>query len=220
MIRAALLCLVLPVSAQAAGFSPPEGCTTKMTVQSKQCRVSNHYTCSGDAAGTMWRVDADQQGTFFLTQTNAEGEWLQSHDGGAQGAQTLGDRKDPASLSALFGQGRDTYDFWLEHEDGTRTHVTGQDDLTGQTAVIDGQKLALTAFSFKETDASGTVLRQSRGQEYVSRNLGSFFSGRSQHADGAGNWRPSDGSPMSFSFPGEAGFEAGQPIFDCDAVIS
>jgi len=220
MIRAALLCLALPVSAQAAGFSSPAGCTTKMTVQSKQCRVSNYYTCDAEPAGTMWRVDADQQGPFFLTQTNAEGEWLQSHDGGLQGAQTLGARKDPASLSALFGQGRDTYEFWLDHADGTLTHVTGQDDLTGQTTVIDGQKLALTAFSFTETDAAGSILRQSRGQEYVSRDLGSFFSGRSEYGDGAGNWAPSDGSPMSFAFPGEAGFEASQPIFDCDAVIS
>ncbi|WP_435165619.1 hypothetical protein [Falsirhodobacter sp. 1013] len=220
MIRAALLCLALPVSAQAAGFSPPEGCTTTMTVQSKQCRVSNYYTCQNDPAGTQWRVDADQEGPFFLTQTNIEGEWLQSHDGAPSGAQHLAEVQDHGSIRTLFEAGQDSYDFWLEREDGSRSHVTGRDKLTGETSVIDGQSLARTRFSFTETDADGVVLQQARGQEYVSRERGSFFAGPTEHGDGTGTWRPSDGSPMTFAFPGDKGFEAGQPIFDCDAVSS
>ncbi|WP_128253157.1 hypothetical protein [Falsirhodobacter deserti] len=218
MIRAALICLALPVSAQAAGFTPPQGCTTKMTVQSKQCRVSNYYTCGNDPAGTSWRVDSDQEGPFFATLTNAEGEWLESLD--ANGRRIMGERADPASISTLFAEGRDEYDFWLNHEQGTRTHVTGRDVLTGRAVTIDGQVLQQTKFAFTEMDETGRVLRHSHGNEFVSQDLGSFFAGPSEHDDGSGNALAVDGSPMSFAFPGEDGFEAGQPIFDCDAVIS
>ena len=55
---------VLAVDAQAGTFTPPEGCTAFLTVQSRQCRVSNYYTCSGDAPGDQWRQDFDQEGVF------------------------------------------------------------------------------------------------------------------------------------------------------------
>jgi hypothetical protein len=33
-------------------------------------------------------------------------------------------------------------------------------------------------------------------------------------------WRPIDGSPVDFIFPGEEGFLATQPIYDCDALTA
>ncbi len=220
MIRTLVILALLPTGAwaQAGAFSPPEGCTTIMTVQSKQCRVSNYYTCEGMEQGAKWRMDADQEGPYFLTMTNAEAEWVESHDGGA--AQTLGERADPGSLSTLFATGSDTFDFWLEREDGTRSHVVGKDVLTGDTVTIGGQSLAVTRFSFTERDENGEVMRQSRGQEYVSETLRSFFAGPTEHADGAGGWVKSDGRPVTFAFPGDQGYQASQPIFDCDAIMS
>lgn len=32
-------------------------------------------------------------------------------------------------------------------------------------------------------------------------------------------WRPIDGSPVDFVFPGEPGFAA-KPIYDCDEIMS
>ncbi|QUS36124.1 hypothetical protein [Falsirhodobacter algicola] len=221
MIRALILALLpaaVPAAVPAASFTPPAGCTTTMTVQSKECRVSNHYVCTGDAPNTAWRVDAGQTGPYFMTQTDTEGEWLQSRD--AEGMQVLGKRNDPASITTLYETGRDSYDFWLEHDDRAPTHVTGYDTLTGKDHVIDGQTLQETEFEFTETDGDGTVLRRARGHEFVSRELGSFFAGPSEYGDADGEWLPSDSRPMSFAFPGEKGFEASQPIFDCDTVLS
>lgn len=219
MIRRLLsLLAVVPLPAMAAGFVPPEGCAVQMTVQSKQCRVSNYYTCSAEPEGTMWRMDADRSGPFFLTQTSDEGEWLQSFDG--NGRQVLGKAADRASIRTLYAEGRDTYDFWLEHEGRDPTRVTGHDALTGRSVTIDGQQLEETEFAFTEATRDGIVLRQSRGNEFVSREFRSFFAGPSEHSDGAGEWLPSDGRPMTFAFPGEKGFRATQPIFDCDAITS
>ena len=47
-----------------------------------------------------------------------------------------------------------------------------------------------------------------------------FFAGPGDVDLGDGQWLPIDGSPMEFIFPGEAGFMATQPLFDCDAVMS
>ncbi|MCJ8140767.1 hypothetical protein [Falsirhodobacter halotolerans] len=220
MIRALGLVALLPSGAfaQAGAFSPPEGCTTIMTVQSKECRVSNYYACDGMEEGAQWRLDADQEGPYFLTLTNAEAEWVESHDGGP--VQTLGERADPGSLSTLFATGRDTFDFWLDRADGTRRHVTGKDRLTGETVTIGGQSLAVTQFAFTERDENGDVTRQSRGQEYVSRTLGTFFGGPTEYGDGSGQWAKSDGRPVTFAFPGDQGYQASQPIFDCDVIMS
>ena len=78
LAAAVILPLLWTAPAQAAGFTPPEGCTGWMTVQSKSCRVSNYYKCSADAPGDQWRADFDQEGVYFLSQINAEAEWISS----------------------------------------------------------------------------------------------------------------------------------------------
>ena len=216
-----LLALILaPLPAAAGDWTAPEGCTTFMTVQARGCRVSNHYRCTADAAGDQWRADFDQEGISFMSRINSEGEWIESLELFPTVRQQLDPgAADPASFSDLLRDGVDRYRFGLSDDTGERSAVVGRDKLTGKTVVIDGIPLSQTEFEFSETAADGTVLRQSRGNEFIHAEWRLFFSGPSEWWDGAA-WLPLDGSPMAFVFPGEPGFATTQPLFDCDELMS
>lgn len=203
----------------AGSFSAPEGCTAFMTVQARGCRVSQHYRCEKDKAGDQWRADYDQEGVFFISRIDDEGQWVESYDIDPAVKQTLdAGPTDPASFSELLG-GRDDYDFHLSRDNGEHSYVTGFDMLTGETSVIDGITLQETAFDYTETAPDGSVMRRSRGNEYVNAEWRLFFSGPSEfEQDGA--WLPIDGSPKQFIFPGEKGYLSNTPIFDCEATMS
>jgi len=218
--RVAICALItlLPTPTLAGTWTPPEGCTAYLTVQGKQCRVSHHYTCEGDAPGDQWRVDMDQEGPFFFSRIDREGQWLESYD---PTLQTLDPTpSDPASFSTLLAEGLDTWDFTLTKTDGTGSRASGYDRLTGQTVVIDGITLQQTEVEFTEYDRSGTILRRARGTEYISADWRLFFAGPGETDLSDGQWLPIDGSPVDFVFPGEAGFLSSQPIFDCDALTA
>ncbi len=214
--------LIVPLPASAGSFMPPEGCTTFMTVQSRQCRVSNHYRCDADPAGDQWRADFDQQGPFFISRINAEAEWVESFDLGEMIVRQVlqPNPADPASFSELVGTGVDSFEFGLSRDNDEETLVRGFDRLTGRSFTIDGITLRETEFDFTETDLDGTILRQSRGNEYISEEMRMFFSGPSQWNGGDGNFLPTDGSPVQFIFPGEPGFAATEPLFDCDPLLT
>jgi len=211
-----LLTAVAP--ALAGTWTPPEGCTAYLTVQAKQCRVSHHYTCAGDAPGDQWRVDMGQEGPFFYSRIDREGQWLESYDPVLQTLDPNPD--DPASFSALLAEGLDTWDFTLSKADGTGSRAAGYDRLTGQTVVIDGVTLQQTEVEFIEYDLSGMVLRRSRGNEYVSPDWRMFFAGPGETDLGEGQWLAIDGSPVDFIFPVEDGFLASQPQYDCDVLTA
>ncbi len=206
----------------AGAFTPPEGCSTFMTVQSRQCRVSNHYKCSADSPGDQWRADFDQEGPFFLSKINSEAEWVESYDLGTPVVrQTLRPgSQDAASFTELLTAGVDTFAFGLSRDDGQDSNVTGFDRLTGRSFVIDGVPLKETEFDFTETNPDGSILRQSRGNEYVNEEMRLFFAGPTQWNGGDGNFLPSDGSPVQFIFPDEPGFAATEPLFDCDPLTA
>lgn len=211
----------LSAPAKAGTWTAPEGCEVFMTVQAKQCRVSQYYQCVADPQGDQWRADFDQEGVYFLSHINAEAQWVESFDLNPTMRQTLdANAQDPASFSELMASGMDTFAFGLSKEDGTGSSVAGFDRLTGKTVVIDGITLSETEFDYTETAPDGTILRRSRGNEYVNPEWRLFFSGPSEWDPGDGTWLPVDGSPMDFIFPGEPGFLKTQPIYDCDAVMS
>ncbi|MCU0900871.1 MAG: hypothetical protein MUC82_10320 [Cypionkella sp.] len=220
LILAALLAVPAPVFA--GSFAPPEGCTTFMTVQARQCRVSNHYKCGADTAGDQWRADFDQQGPFFLSRINREAEWVESFDLGEVAVrQTLDPNpSDPASFSELVASGTDTFAFGLSRDNGEQTRVNGFDTLTGRSITIDGVTLLETQFEFTETDQNGIVLRQSRGNEYIHPEMRLFFAGPSEWKGPEGDFLPMDGSPVQFIFPGEPGFASTEPLFDCDPLMT
>jgi len=211
--------LFAPEMAAAGSFTPPAGCTGWLTVQARACRVSNYYKCERDAPGDQWRADFDQEGMFFASRINREAEWVESLDLGQGTRQTLDPgAEDPASFSELM-TGVDTFAFGLTKDNGEQTQVRGFDRLTGKSFVIDGVTLQETAFEFSETDSAGTLLRRSRGNEYVHADWRLFFSGPSEW-DGGTGYVPMDGSPVSFLFPGEPGFFSTAPIYECDAILS
>lgn len=220
IVAATTVGLPLPVSAGA--FQAPDGCETFMTVQSRQCRVSNHYKCTADPAGDQWRADFDQQGPYFISRIDHEAQWVESFDLGTSIVrQTLDpDPADPASFSELLASHVDTFAFGLSNDLGERTKVTGFDRLTGRSVTIDAIPLLETEFEFTETDASGTVLRQSRGNEYIHPEWRMFFAGPSEWRGGEGDYLPLDGSPVQFIFPGEPGFASTEPLFDCDPLMT
>lgn len=221
LVALSLLPLLASPAAMAGAFTPPEGCTTFLTVQAKQCRVSNHYTCTADPKGDQWRADFGQSGPFFLSRINAEGEWVESFDLGAQLVhQTLVEgAEDPASFSDLLAKGEDAYAFQLKREPGDISSVSGSDSLTGKTVTIDGVALSETRFDYTERDASGAIIRQARGFEYIHPELRLFFSGRSESRSGDDTYEMSDSSPVAFIFPDEAGFASTEPVFDCDPLM-
>ncbi len=201
-------------------FVAPPGCTGFLTVQSRGCRVSNHYRCEADPPGDQWRADFDQDGVFFVSRTDAEAQWVESYDMNPTVKQTLNPNPaDPASFSDLLAKGLDTFDFGLTEETGKATRVTGFDRLTGRTVTVDGVTLQETEFSFAEIDSAGTLLRSSKGNEYIDPELRLFFAGPSEWDNGDGVI-PVDGSPKQFILPGEPGFFSTLPIFDCDVTVS
>jgi hypothetical protein len=215
------LLLSLPMPAMAGTFTPPEGCTGWMTVQSRACRVSNYYKCSADVPGEQWRADFDQEGVYFLSKINSEAEWVTSIELPDMIHQTLDPgAPDPASYSGLLETGIDQFEFGLSKDNGMSTRVTGQDKLTGKTYTIDGITLQQTEFEFTETDLDGNILRRSRGNEFVNPDWRLFFSGPGEADFGDGQFVPIDGSPLQFIFPGEPGFAATQPLFECDALTA
>lgn len=215
----ALLPLLLASPALAGGFKAPEACQTTMTIQSRGCYVANYYSCSANP-GDLFRVDYDQEGPFYLSRIDSETQWIESTDLDDNTVQTLDPgAQDPASFTALTETGYDAFAFSLSKTNGEHTNVSGFDRLTGKTVKIDGVTLDQTEYEYTETDDQGEILRQSRGNEYILRDQRTFVSGSSEWWDGE-NWLPLEGSPVDFAFPGEKGFEATQPLFDCDAVMS
>lgn len=210
----------VPLPAAAGSFTPPEGCETWLTVQSRGCRVSNYYKCSADTPGDQWRADFDQQGIFFVSRIDRETQWVESFDINPPMRQTLDPSPpDPASFSDLVGDGLDTFEFGLSDDDGTRTRVRGFDRLTGAEITIDGVTLKQTEYEFTETDPGGSVIRQARGNEFIHPDWRLFFAGPGEWNGGDG-FVPIDGSPREFHFPGDKGFAATEPVFDCDVVTS
>ena len=216
-----LLPLFLAASPALAGsFTPPKGCTATLTVQSRGCYVANFYTCEGDNPGDQWRADFDQEGMFYMSKIDSETQWVESYDLNPTVKQTLDpNAKDPASFSNLLATGRDDFDFGLTKDTGEHTNVKGYDQLTGKSVTIDGVVLKQTEYEYVETDDAGTELRKSHGNEYISEEWRNFFSGTSQWWDGT-QWLPLYGSPVQFFLPGEKGFAATQPLYECDAVMS
>lgn len=215
----ALTIFATPQPADAGSFTPPAGCTGFLTVQARACRVSNYYTCTQDAAGDQWRTDFDQEGLFFASRVDAEGQWVESIEMNPMVRQTLdAGAEDPASFTELLS-GLDTFAFNLSRDNGKRSSVRGFDRLTGKSVVIDGVTLSQTQFEYSETDGAGNVQNRSRGFEYVHPEWRIFFAGPTEW-DGGSGYLPMDGSPVEFIFPGEAGFFSTQPLFECDAVLS
>lgn len=212
------LYLLLTSPALAGTWTPPAGCEAYVTVQSRSCIVSHLYRCTGDPAGDQWRVDMGQEGEFFYSRIDSEGQWLESY---GQTQQLLDPGPvDPASISNLLATGLDTAEFSVSRDDGTASRFSGFDRLTGKEVVIDGVTLLQTEIDYTEYDRAGTVVGRSRGNEFINPDWRTFLGGAGERDLGDGKWLPLDASPVEFAFPGEDGFLESQPKYDCDALTA
>ena len=217
-MRWAISLLLLTAPAMAGTWTPPAGCEVYVTVQSKSCIVSHLYRCEGEPAGDQWRVDMGQEGEFFYSHVDSEGQWLESY--GATRQLLDAGPADPASITNLLASGLDTADFSVSRDDGTGSRFSGFDRLTGKEVVIDGVTLLQTEIDYTEYDRAGTVVGRSRGNEFINPDWRSFLGGAGERDLGDGKWLPLDASPVEFAFPGEEGFLATQPKYDCDALTA
>lgn len=204
-----------------AEFAPPEGCELTMTVQLRGCTVVNHYTCSGDPAGDQRAAYADRDGVYHLNHIDAETRWLDTRSPAlGEVTRLVEDAPDHASLTALLTEGRDDYDFTTRDNNGRLSRYRGFDELTGESVVIDGVPLEVTRFDLTRLTSEGDIIYRRSGQQYVSRTMRLFFGGtevisRSGEEDINGDERP-----MRFAFPGDPGFAASEPEYDCDALLA
>ena len=220
----ALLVLAGPASAQsqspAQTFGLPAGCTAYLTVQSKGCSVSHHFTCENYPAGVQGRIDLDDLGATYIGTIDAETQWLNGFRPATGSTETLepGSAK-PASFTQLITTGRNDFDFSTRNDQSGLVHFVGNDVLTGQSVTIDGVTLEETAFSLTATAEDGTELWRTTGQEYISRDWRSFLSGVGETVSPSGSGTY-DSSPVEFIFPGEDGFLSPNPKFECGVVSS
>jgi hypothetical protein len=223
IIALALWAFWSPSGAQAAAdlFKAPEGCEVFATVQARQCQVHQLYRCSGDAAGDQWMASFDGQGLFYLSRIDSETRWVESVSIESGDVRTLGpDPADPASFTTLLATGRDDFDFTTINSAGEVRRYVGEDRLTGKTRVIDGVALEETEFDSKTYDEGGTMLDESTGQQFIHRAWRRFFAGRETFVTSEGEKIVTDYPPVTFAFPGDKGYLATRPEYDCEAVTA
>lgn len=220
-LGAAMLTVLLAAPAPAATFTAPQGCRLEMTIQSRGCTVSQIYRCQGDPAGTQHSAIFGQDGLTHMSTIDAETRWIESSNPQSGLVDRLVDQaNDHASFSELLETGRDDFDFWTKSNIGERLHHVGHDILTGEKVVIDGIELEKTQFELTTYNSNGEVLIQRSGQQFISRANGRFYGGAEQFSDWTGQSGNSNDSPVDFSFPGQPGFGATEPQYDCDMMMA
>lgn len=215
LIILAALAAATPVVAQQS-FAAPEGCTATLTVQSKSCVMINVWQCEADDPGSQWIALISQAGVFSVQKVDNEFQWLESYKV-VGNERLITPTEDPASLTELFANQIDTWDFTLETADGIERNV-GFDMLTGETTVIDGETLLNTEYQGRTSDGDGNELDASSGAQFVSEKHRLFFFGKSWPQENPA--QVVDMSPVDFIYPGETGFFSDQPQYECNVIES
>lgn len=211
-----LIAALLAAPATAQTFSPPEGCTLQATVQNHGCTVEQHLICANDQPGDMRTVIYDADGATYISRIDRETRWLESYSpvSGINEVLVEGGPVD-ASFSRLARTGRDDFDFWTRIEGGGLLNHVGHDELSGETATIDGVVLDRTRFHLTTSDQDGNLLMTREGEQFISREHGRFYAGTETITDAEGNAETFDGTPARFDFPGDRGFGSITPEYDC-----
>lgn len=213
---------VLSQSPGAELFPVPAGCTAFLTVQARSCLVSHHWRCAADPVGSHWRVTLDQDGAFYLNFADAEFRWMRAFNlrGGSHDA-LIEPEEDPASLSELLETGSDTMVFSIREESNRgvfQRDYTGYDRLTGNFINVDGHELEITEFAYQWETGGGP--RSTEGTQFVSREWNLFFGGLESVTTPGGETYEGNYAPVEFAEPGEPGFLATEPQYDCGDMMS
>ena len=223
MLAAPLAMLPAPAPAQGSepsgGFEPPPGCEGTLTVQMRGCMVTNHFVCEGDPEGVRRHITFREEGASGASVIDDEYQWLETY--GTERRETLGeDVPDPASLTELFETGTDTFDFPVVESFGDEEvtfRIIGVDELQGEEVEIDGEPLERTRFVMKRLGPEGEEIYSVAGEQYVSRDRRLFFAG-TETLEIDGRTVEGDNTPVRFIEPGEPGFMADEPLYECDTT--
>jgi hypothetical protein len=215
---AATFLFAMPAGAET--FTPPEGCEVFLTVQSRQCSVSNLYRCENGQDGAFAEAMFDGEGMSAVVSYGPGYQWEDSLYFWDNSREVLvAPAEDPIDIDSLRDEGVDTFRFTMHRtapgEDREIT-VVGADMLTGETTTIDGMPLEIVQTQLQILTEDGIVEYSSRGVQYLSRELGLFFLGPEDVYDDGGEATPYDNSPVDFIHPGEPGFAETLPLYECD----
>jgi hypothetical protein len=224
--------VVTTLPAQAEVWTVPAGCQIFLTVQSKECRVSNYYRCAGEPQGYRWQADFDPEGLKLLTQIDAETVPVKISDPRAGTEWVM----DPTSamrpdLDALLNQRVAMADYRMVERGGTvalmrgfRQQVPNSDEAGAPPAIvtIDGVTLQSVIFNLDRSGSDGVVNSVRMGTEYLNAEWQLVFSGPEQRSkpDDVSAFTDSDDSPVDFIFPGEPEFGTTRPTEDCELLLT
>ena len=216
---AGLLLCAGPALGQSS-FDPPPGCTGVLTVQSRACLVTHIWTCEADAPGEQWVALFTAAGPFNVRKVDAEFQWLETYFAQPPAVETMVQpAPDPESISVLLAEDYDTYDFTITNDRGEPAErIQGYDSLTGEDVVIDGEPLLRTEFAYNVTLPDGTISYRGAGRQFISPSHRLFFLGESWNQDTPD--QITDATPVEFIYPGEPGFFAAAPRYECNTVLS
>ena len=218
--RAALGALAFALPSAAAGFTPPEGCQTFLTVQNKSCSVTVQWRCDEAPNDEFWTATYSQDGLESIVSYSGDYQWLTAiYMWDSSREEFTPPAADPVSISTLLEDGADSFDFTMRRTESDRSYdlrVVGADVLTGETTEIDGYALDLVATRVEITAEDGTVEYKSEGTQYVSRPLRQFFLGSERVFETDGSVTEYLDRPVDIIAPGEPGFGLTQPIYDCN----
>jgi hypothetical protein len=225
--HALLACMATAVGLQAdaqttaaSTFSPPDGCTGFLTVQSRACEVANYYRCEAVAPGDYWRAKFDAEGLAYVSRTNSEGAWIELVDLVYHTRDTMmRDSPDPPSFTTLIDTGNDQYLYYHSDDFGSKSKLTGSDQLTGRSVTIDGVILQETQFEFNRLADDGALVERGRGQQFIVPEWRMFFSGI-EFWGSEYDLAMDDHTPEEFIFPGDPGFFTARPKFECNETTS
>ena len=224
--RCAMTAMALVISAPLAAqdgpstFSLPVGCEAYVTIQNADCSVDHHFVCEGDQEGYKNRVSLSQMGMTYMGTVDDETQWITSFHVLSDRSEALDPNPtDPASITELMEIGIDTYDFTTTSPQNGTTRFVGQDSLTGRQITIDGVTLDETQYNITAYDGAGDVMWQSEGHEFINRNWRFFLSGTGKITTPTDTF-DTDGTPVEFIYPGEAGFLSANPKHGCGIEMS
>lgn len=218
-VGVALICVLVPGAGMAqAVFEPPAGCEVYLTTQARSCQVDHYYRCPHIAADHQWRAAFDDAGLRYVSRIDHQAQWITSGpaDDPEQRA-TLTPLRDPMSLDTLFKEKRDDFEFHERRVGQPFEHITGEDRITGADE-IDGEPLLSTTYWLQTRDWQGNVTRTDTGTQYVSQRHRRFFGGLSTITFADGDVIERDDTPVEFIYPGEDGFAATRPLYDCGVM--
>ena len=206
--------------ASASGFTPPAGCESFVTIQSRACSVSVVWRCDLAPEGDFWEANFSSDGLESIVSYDRDYQWLDAAYSWDQSREEFTPpANDPISRDDLLATGLDTFDFTMRRVTPDRRYdirVIGADQLTGVTATIDGYELDEVKTRLEIIDDEGVVEYASEGTQYYSRDLGLFFLGAEEVSGPDGETSTYDDRPADIILPGEPGFGATRPLYGCN----